>query len=296
MMIIYNRTPQIATAVGCLLLTASTAMNVSAALDGGQPLFSPTTFGIVALVIGQATAIRAGQSAWRRKLRGRALLAFLALGCAELYGLYIGGERLLAARERQAQPIAKLNQAFDVAERRVRFAEAEYRKADEAATAETRHGGCGRVCRDLRATADRAQEELEAARTALAHTPPKRPESIVVSVTGWPAALVEIAPALLFTLGLNGMAFALLSIGEAVAEPVQRRMMNSAGTRRRGARKTRVQNRPRRRTRSAQVANFCEAFRAKHGREPTFTEVRLGTKLAKSTVSSALGQLNRTAS
>jgi hypothetical protein len=208
-----------------LLLAANAGLNINAALEGGQPFMSPTVFGIVALVIGQATAIRAGQFAWRRRLRGRALLAFFALGCAEFYGLYTGGERLLIARERQVQSIAKINQEFDITERRVTLAEDAYRKADEAATAETRRGGCGRACRDLRATANHAQEELEAARSALAETPPKS---------------------------------------------------RSCRTR-----KARGQNRLRRGTRSEQVADFCEDFRAKHGRSPSFTEVRLGTQLAK---------------
>lgn len=223
-------------------------------------------------------------------------MAYFALGCAEFYGLYTGAERLLAVRQHQAQPVAKSNEAFDVAEQRVRSAENAFRKASDAAIAEARRGGCGRVCRDLNARADFARDDLRDAETALTQRPPKRPESVIASVTGWPTAFAEIAPALLFSLGLNGMAFALLAIGDGATGPVQRRNMNSTGTRRRGTRKTRIQNRTRRGTRSEQVADFYEAFRAKHGRVPSFTEVRLGTKIAKSTVSSALGQLNLTGS
>lgn len=59
----YNKMPVVATAVGCLLLAAGAGININAAVEGGQPFLSPTVFGIVALVIGQATAIRAGQFA-----------------------------------------------------------------------------------------------------------------------------------------------------------------------------------------------------------------------------------------
>lgn len=296
----YSKIPIVATAVGCLLLAASAGLNINAALESGQPILSPTVLGIVALVIGQATAICAGQFAWHRGLRVRSFLAFFALGCAEFYGLYTGGERLLTARQYQAQPIAQINQAFDIAAQRVKVAEDAFRRAEDAATAEARRGGCGRACRDLREASDRANDELETARTTLARTPLKRPESVVASVTGWPTALVEITPALLFTLGLNGLAFALLAIGEGGTEPVQRRKINSAGTRLRRTPKARVQrhagsgpsSRPSSVSRrSEQVSKFCREFRAQFGREPTFTEVRQGTQLPKATVSRALARV-----
>jgi hypothetical protein len=52
---------------------------------------------------------------------------------------------------------------------------------------------------------------------------PRRPESILAQVTGWPPTVVEIVPALLFTLALNGLGFTLLAIGDGAGSELKLR-------------------------------------------------------------------------
>jgi hypothetical protein len=287
----YNKTRLAATAVGILLLAVSAANSVTNLHDGGVPLLSPVVASVIGLAMGSAVAVRAGMYAWRHKRRVVAILAFVFLASGETFELYNSGERLLIAREHRVESVASQNLPFETATARVAFAEGVYRKALAAVTAEAERGGCGRVCRDLSNASDRARTELENARLALQHTPPRKPENVIASVTGWPVAAVEIAPALLFTASLNGLAFVLLAIGDGT-ESVRKRDPTEPAERQPPVRKKRRRRRfaKQHRTaagqsRSEQVAAFCKAFRDKHGREPSFAEVRDGTQLPSSTVS-----------
>ncbi len=293
MLSIYIKTPMVATSVGLALLGTSTALNVSHVTDGGTPLLSPTVAGIVAVAVGSAAAVRAGIYALRTNRRAWAVAAFVLLACGEAFALYNGAERLLAARELQARAVVAGNLPFKVATQRVHDMEESYRSAYEAATAEVRRGGCRRICKDLQTAAEKVRGRLEDARAKLEHTDPPRSENIVADLTGWPAAWVEIVPALLFTFTLNGLALTLMGIGDGSTPALtasSTRGVRTPGTTKRAVRRGKI-NAPAVRslaahgTRARQVAQFCKAFRDTQGREPSFTEVRAGTKLPNATVS-----------
>ncbi|NOT70623.1 MAG: hypothetical protein HOP09_04830 [Hyphomicrobium sp.] len=284
--------------VGCALLASSASINVAHVIEDGQSLQSPAVGAVIALAVGSAVAVRAGLYAWRQKRRAVALLTFLVLACGEVFGLFTGAERLLTIRESHVQVIAAANVTFDIASKRVRLAEVSYHSAEAAATNEAVRGGCRQICKDLREAADKARQRLEEARLTLEHTAPPKSESIIAHVTGWPAAWVEIAPALLFSVALNGLAFVLLAVGHTMPGHSERRTKPSRNG------KDLVRGRPGRIrlrritnkraeshaalgqvTRAAEVTSFCKLFRDQHRREPTFTEVRNGTNLPGSTVS-----------
>jgi hypothetical protein len=291
MLSIYIKMPLVATSVGLALLGTSTALNVSYVTDGGTPLLSPTVAGIVAVAVGSAAAVRAGIHAWRTNRRAWAVAAFVLLACGETFALYNGAERLLTARELQARAIAASNLPFKVATQRVHDTEESLRSAYEAATAEALRGGCRRVCKDLQAAAEKVRGELEDARAKIERTTPPRSENIVAELTGWPAAWVEIGPALLFTVTQNGLAFVLLAIGHELTPPLTAVRISTPKNspakrlRRRRTRAAKSPKLPGQGGRAEQVAQFCRAFRDTQGREPTFTEVRAGTKLPNATVS-----------
>lgn len=273
-----------ATLAGCGLLATSASVNVSHIVESGLPLASPMVAAVVAIAVGSAIAVPAGLTAWRDRRNALAVLAFVALGCGEMFGLVSGAERLLVAREERARIVAEHNAPHATAASRVTLAEAGYAAAEAAAVAEAGRGGCGRACKDLRAAADQARQRLEDARSALERAEPPKSESILADTLGLPAATVEIVPALLFTLALNGLGFVLLAIGH---RPQRRETATTA------AADAVVMELPAavapvqapRQTRAQEVAAFCREFRAKQGREPTFSEVRDGTQLPASTVS-----------
>ena len=87
-------------------------------------------------------------------------------------------------------------------------------------------------------------------------------------------ALLEIVPALLFTTALNGLAFTLLAFGGHV--PNQGAAAAPAGP---------TTQMPAVQGREAQVRSFVEAYRKRHGRDPSFSEVRNTLRLPPSTAS-----------
>jgi lambda repressor-like predicted transcriptional regulator len=256
-------------------------------MEGGVSLLSPMTVALAALAIGSAIAVREGIGAWNARSHRLALLACFFVICGEGFGLYCASERLLEARQDHVQSIAQANQQFVVASKRVDLAEKAYERAQALAIAEAKRGGCRQVCRGLREAAEQARVQLEDARSALDHTPP-RPESIIAQVTGWRPTVVEIIPALLFTLALNGLGFTLLAIGDTDLGGVNSRVKRSEL--KTGSGSLRKAKQPRRSragsaTRGQQVAAFCQKFRQDYGREPTFSEVRDATRFPNSTVS-----------
>jgi hypothetical protein len=296
---IYNKTRLVATATGATLLATSAGLNVAASQDGG----TPAVVAIIAVAIGTIVAVPAALYAWRSKRWVLAFVTVALLIAGEGFNGFNSVERLLAAREERASAVVAANAPFEMAIQRLRGAEDAYRSADAAVAAEARRGGCRRICQALRADAERALAEVESARAAYAETRPPREGHLVSTFTGWSASAIEIGAGLTFSIVLNGLGLALLAIGgHGSSVQVQQRRSEprrstSSGRRSSGTgvpRGTGSKPRPRASSasnRSEQVAEFCRAFRAQFGRDPTFTEVRSGTKFAKSTVSAALARV-----
>lgn len=292
---IYNKTPLVATSTGATLLATSAGLNVVSASDGG----TSAVVAIIAVAIGTIVAVPAALYAWRSKRWVLAAVTVALLIAGEGFNGFNSVERLLAAREERASAAVAANAPFEMAVQRLRAASDAYRSADMAATAEARRGGCRRICQALRADAERARAEVESARAAYAEMRPPRDEHLISTFTGWPASAIEIGAGLTFSIVLNGLGLALLAIGgHGSSVQVQQRRpeprrstssgRRSSGT---GVQRGAASKPSSRANRSEQVAEFCRAFRAQFGRDPTFTEVRNGTKFAKSTVSAALARV-----
>jgi hypothetical protein len=253
-------------------------------IEGGVPLLSPMPAAIVAIAAGSAVGLVAALRAWGDGRCALAILAFVAIGCGELFGLVSGAERLLTAREERIRLVAAHNAPRLTALARVKAEEAAYAHAQAAAVAEAGRGGCGRACRDLRGAADQARQRLEAARGELERSPPLKAESILAATIGLPAAVLEVVPALLFTLALNGLGLALLGIGHSAGAKQDEAPPASEPAY--AIPELPIEPPPADpSTRAEQVAAFCRAFREQHGREPGFKEVRHGSLLPASTVS-----------
>jgi hypothetical protein len=100
--------------------------------------------------------------------------------------------------------------------------------------------------------------------------------ALLATILGLPPALLEIVPALLFSGALNGLAFTLLAFGAHAAQHNQVVASPEGPT---------VADAPSRQGRAEQVRSFVEANRMRHGRDPTFTEVRHSLGLPRSTAS-----------
>src|SRR5687767_13596423 len=105
----YLSTRVIATLAGCALLATSAVVNISHMVEGGVPLLSPMPAAIVAIAAGSAVGLIAAVRAWGDGRWALAVLALVAIGCGELFGLVSGAERLLAAREERVRLVAAHN-------------------------------------------------------------------------------------------------------------------------------------------------------------------------------------------
>ena len=285
----YLKFTNFATVFGGIVLAASANVNVANLIEAGEPLASPAVTSVIALAVGQAVAVRAGMQAWRQNRRPVAVMVFLFVLCGEAFGLFNGAERQLVARETRAQTVVAGNASYAIATSRVASAEETYRSAEGAVRSEAQRGGCRQVCKDLQLVAGRASAQLEAARSTLQKTPPPKSENIIARVTGWSPTWVEFAPAMLFSVALNGLAFVLLAMGDVVPPAPPKPQKPSARPKslhqRSYGRPSRISLPDRSPTRAEQVAAFCRSFHQKSGLEPSFTEVREGTNLPNSTVS-----------
>jgi hypothetical protein len=149
--------------------------------------------------------------------------------------------------------------------------------AETAMLREAGRGGCKGACQALQMEADRARQRVETANSVLVATPAEKNKALLATTLGLPPALVEIVPALLFSTALNGLAFTLLAFGAhrpssstVVPAPPLPAEAQIAG---------------RALGRAEQVRSFVEAYRGRHGRDPSFSEVRNSLGLPPSTAS-----------
>ena len=260
---------------GITAIAAGAALNVTHLVDGGQPLFSPMTGAILALALAAIAAALVAGEAWRSGRRTLASCLVLSLVAGEGFGLIMGAERLLSAREERQRAASEVNTARWIATVRVESASTTLAATEAAILTEARRGGCKTACQALQAEADRARERLEAANTALQSAPAEKNRALLATTLGLPPALLEIVPALLFSTALNGLAYTLLAFGAHMPN-------QSAAVSPKGPAEAQV---PPSQGRAEQVRSFVEAYRKRHGRDPSFSEVRNTLGLPPSTAS-----------
>jgi hypothetical protein len=164
----------LAISAGATAIAASAALNVTHLVDGGQPLFSPLTGAVVALALGAVAAALVASEAWRS---GRKLLAWclvLSVVAGEGFGLVIGAERLLFAREERQRMASEVNTTRWIAVVRVESATSTLAATEAAVLEEARRGGCKAACQALQAEAEQARQRLEAANRTLEATPAEK--------------------------------------------------------------------------------------------------------------------------
>jgi hypothetical protein len=275
----------LAIGAGVATIAAGAAPNVTHLIEGGQPLVSPMTGAVLALAIGAVAAALVANEAWRsgRKILASCLVASVVAG--EGFGLIMGAERLLSAREERQRAAAMTNTARWTATVRFEAANSALAAAEAAMLKEAGRGGCKGACQALQVEADRARQRVESANSALVATPAEKNRALLAATLGLPPALVEIVPALLFSTALNGLAFTLLAFGahgpsksdsvpvppsEMVPPPPLPAQQEMAS---------------RQLGRAEQVRSFVQAYHLRHGRDPSFSEVRNSLGLPSSTAS-----------
>lgn len=218
---------------GTSAAAASVALSVSHLVEGGQPLVSPLTGASVALSFASAVAaIVAGAAlnTGRRTIAAGLLVAVLA---GETFSLISSAERMLIAREQRSRDAALVNTTRSIAVDRVKAAETIYANAEAAYAAEASRSGCGKACRDLRQAADEARSRVEVARAELLKAPASKSNHLLADTLGIDPLVVEIVPALLFSLSLNGLAFILLAFGAHTPVRLQESLAKDAALGRR---------------------------------------------------------------
>ena len=260
---------------GVAAIAAAASLNVTHLVEGGQPLLSPITAAVLALALGAVAAALVASEAWRSGRRTLAWCLVLSVVAGEGFGLVMGAERLLSAREERQRAAAATNTARWTATVRFESASAALASAEAATLKEAGRGGCKSACQALRAEADRARERLEAASSVLIATPAEKNKALLATTLGLPPAAVEIVPALLFSVALNGLAFTLLAFGSHTPMPT----LAPAPPLPAESDKARPLGR------AEQVRSFVEAYRKRHGRDPSFSDVRSSLGLPRSTAS-----------
>lgn len=237
---------------GLVLIAVGAYTNASKAVEAEGTWYSPICIAIVALAFASALAWVVMQHQWQNRRYGLAAVALLGLVCSELYGLQLSAERLLAAREQRARqvsleggPYAAMQKALDD-------------------TVSERKEECrvwGPKCSRLR--------ELEASQRAqLGKLQPPGSKALIADTTGLPPWLVEILPALLFSVGLQVLGFVLVGFG---AHGSLEHEVNVAA-----AQATEPDE-------TERVVNWVRAYRQRHGRDPKIPEVQAEFDLSRTT-------------
>jgi hypothetical protein len=244
-------------------------------VDGGQPLVSPMTGAVLALALGAVAAAFVAGEAWRSGRTTLASCLVLSIVAGEGFGLIMGAERLLTAREERQRAASEVNTSRWIATVRVETASSTLAATEAAMLKEAGRGGCKGACQALQAEAERARQRLEVANKALVSAPAEKNRALLAATLGLPSALIEIVPALLFSTALNGLAFTLLAFGAHVPRPTTT-PAPPLPTQTEGAQ---LQGR------AEQVRSFVEVYRKRHGRDPSFSDVRHSLGLPRSTAS-----------
>ncbi len=185
---------------GLTLVGVAAWLNMHHVVEVEGKWLSPFVVSIGVLAVGSAVAVAVIQAAWCGGHRGLAVFACVGMIAGEAFGLQTSAERLLAARYARvhaniaaAQPWTQADQAL--------------KEATAAAQAECATGR-GPKCKA-------AETRQDAKRAALVATKPPVVSSNLAGLTGINGDLVEIVPALAFSLGLLTLGFVCIAFGHA---------------------------------------------------------------------------------
>jgi hypothetical protein len=203
---------------GGVIIATSASLNLQAALSDTLPehatvldafqagIVSPIGLVILALAFGSAAAVSGAMLASRHKQAKLVFLCFVGMFAAEVYSGILTAERILVLREAKTRAALEDNQPRRIVEGRIERLSGELAQAVEAVRAESKNGGCGRICRDLRKEEAAVRERLTTAEAELAKLPPARIENHLANVSGVGAVWWDLGAAVLG-------AFALFAFG-----------------------------------------------------------------------------------
>jgi len=195
----YNALRGLSMSGGLVLVGVGAFLNVSKAAEVEGSLTSPICIAIIALAFGSALAVSVMLASWQSGRKGLAAFAFLGLICSESYMLQLSAERLLASREQRTLQVQQSGNPYLLA------------KAALDGTVKEREKECvsgfGKNCSKLRVLEDEQRAKLGSL------TPPGK-VALLANATGLPDWLVEIVPALLFSVGLQVLGFVLVGFAD----------------------------------------------------------------------------------
>lgn len=192
---------------GCGILAASTNATVAAAgLD--------TTHAVVLWGIAAGTAIGAVAigAAWAGKRRAIAVAILLAAGAGEAYGVLSTAERVVNERGIKAAAVEEQALQHKGAEEMLSRAQQKAARLDDDVTAETKKGGCAKVCQGLKAQRDQAVADAGTAMVFYqAHPAPVVQSGALAKALGISATGVDLILAGLASVAGNGLAALLIA-------------------------------------------------------------------------------------
>jgi hypothetical protein len=191
---------------GLVLVAVGAFLNVHKAAEAERTVWSPICIAIVALAFGSALVVPVMGSLWRHGRKTLAVFALVGLVCSESYALQLSAERLLASREQRALQVQQSGNPFALAkealDRTIKEREIEC------------VSGFGSKCSKLR-------EIEKTQRAELGSLKPPGKVALLADATGLPDWLVEIVPALLFSVSLQLLGFVLLGFAGHASEKEQ---------------------------------------------------------------------------
>ncbi len=284
-------------------ILAATTNATILATGGYLTSHAPLVIALSAGVFAGAVVIGSGRIA----SKGLALAIVAALVSGEAYNLVATGERLVIAREAAQAPLRDLAakrqaavyklaglEASEPTSARLRLAQATFADAKAAVDKEAKDIRCGKECKRKQELADRAALDVKAAlpeavaehakaiaaAKADVEANPVPPSSTpFADRIGWAPWVLDLVMAALLSVGANGLAGALIAFGSHVPA-IPRIPGNDLGVP--GIvipRNPFPGNDPptggrRGRKPDPRIVNFSEAFREKHGRPPSGSEIK----------------------
>jgi hypothetical protein len=144
------------------------------------------TGAVLALALGAVAAALVASEAWQSGRKILALCLVLSVVAGEGFGLIMGAERLLSAREERQRAAAMTNTARWTATVRFEAANSALAAAEAAMLKEAGRGGCKGACQAMQAEADRARQRLETANSVLVATPAEKNRALLATTLGLP--------------------------------------------------------------------------------------------------------------
>lgn len=210
--------------VAFLTGNAIIAASTNAVIDAGKHDAAHAAL-LWALAVGLASGAVAFGRALSRGRRGSATLILLFTLFCEVAGVILSGDRIVAEREQSQVAARAANERHDYAAKEHAKAIDAKTSADRAAISEAAKSGCKENCRKLLdAQVENAKGDLNRARKLVEANPKSTVSgSPLADRLGIPAWTVDLAVAVLLSLGANGLAAALIAFaahGPRTVRPV----------------------------------------------------------------------------